>query len=227
VLAIGPGVVDGVYPDGSATFPNGGNVVAIRHAIDPPQMFHGIAVDRVYAVYLHLDTINVSDQGQVSEGQTIGTMGMTGDTEFVHLHFEARVQTMCSLPYQATHPTATCAKVGFDPHVHPFLFAGGDMLDSPVVHALDEPNHYRYVATRTALDLDVIETDRGTIGFSTRQGLDATSLETLDNFDRGWSTIVPEPFTSTSTEIAYQLELAEPIRYLEVRDIRGIGLRWE
>lgn len=222
IFAIGPGTVEAVYAEGSTQFPNGGNVVAIRHAIDPPQLFHGVQVDRVFAVYLHLATIGVTDGAAITAGQTIGTMGMTGDTEFVHLHFETRVQTMCSLPYQTANPSASCAQYGFDPHVHPFLFVGGDGAESASVD-----RSYRYVASRTSLDLDVIETDRGTLGFSARAGFDATSLDALDNFDRGWITLVPEEFTSSSPMIAYQLDLAEPIRFLEVRDIRGHGLRWE
>jgi len=225
VFAIGDGIVDGVHPAGSSTYPNGGNVIVVRHDI-PPQMFHGIEVDRMYAVYLHLDTIAVSDGNTVTAGQTIGTMGRTGDTEFVHLHFETRVQTTCSLPYQTTHPTATCAEFGFDPHVHPWLFVPDDGAPHTMsITALDAPNAYRYVSP--SLDLDVIETDRGTIGFSTREGLDATSLDVLDNFERGWITIVPEMFSSTSTEIAYELRFAEPIRFLEVRDVFGTGSRYE
>lgn len=227
VYAIGPGTVESVFPVGSTQFPNGGNVIAVRHAIDPPQTFHGMQVDRVFAVYLHLATIDISAGAQVSAGQMIGTMGMTGDTDFVHLHFETRVQTMCSLPYQTANPSASCAQLGFDPHVHPFLFVGGDAEDSETVTATETPNAYRYVATRSALDLDVIETDRGTIGFSSREGLDATSLDALDNFDRGWIDLVPEEFTSSSTEIAYVFAFSEPIHTLEIRDIRGHGLRWE
>ena len=76
------------------------------------------------------------------------------------------------------------------------------------------------------LDLDVIATDRGTIGFNAREGIDATSLTTLDNFEYGWAHLTPRPFSSTSTEIVYDMTFAEPIRFLEVRDIHGHGLRF-
>jgi hypothetical protein len=224
VVAIGDGTVEDVYPVGSVQFPDGGNVVVVRHAISA-QTFHGIEVDRVFAVYLHLATIDVSAGATVTAGQTVGTMGMTGDTDFVHLHFETRVETVCSLPYQTQNPSASCAQYGFDPHVHPFLFVPDDGAAAGfTIASLDEPNAYRYVSA--ALDLDVIATDRGTIGFSTREGLDATSLDALDNFDRGWIRIVPEPFTSSSSDIAYELHFAEPLAFLELRLTDGTGLRY-
>lgn len=224
VFAIGAGTIEAVYADGSTTFPNGGNVVIVRHAI-PPQRFHDITVDRIFAVYLHLESFTVADGDVVVPGQTIGAMGGTGDTDFNHLHFEIRVQTVCSLPYQVARPDSACA-LGFDPHVHPFLFVGGDGAPGFEVQDTGVANTYRYVAPRSALVLDVIDTDRGTIGFSTREGLDATSLDALDNFDRGWIQIVPEPFTSNSEQIAYELQLTEPIRYLELRTIHGAGVRY-
>lgn len=225
VSAIGPGVVDGVYPDGSSTYPLGGNVVVVRHPLAAPRPFHGMQVDRIYAVYLHLASIDVAEGDAVATGQQVGTMGMTGDTEFVHLHFETRVQTTCSLPYQLAHPDSSCA-LGFDPHVHPYLFVGGENADQIEVTALPAGNAFRYTATRGDLDLDVIETDAGTIGFSAREGIDASSLERLDDFDYGWLRIDPQPFTSTSDQIVYDLYFAEAPRFLEVRDIHGAGLRF-
>jgi hypothetical protein len=225
VLAIGPGVIEGVFPDGSSTYPLGGNVVVVRHPI-APRRFHGATVDHVFAVYLHLQSFAVAIGDSVVAGQPVGAMGMTGDTEFVHLHFEVRVQTTCSLSYQVAHPESSCA-LGFDPHVHPFLFVGGANADGVAVAELSSPNAFRYTATRDDLDLDVIATDRGTVGFSERAGLDATSLERLDDFDLGWLRIVPQPFTSESTEIVYDLYFAAAPRYLELRDIYGRGLRFE
>ena len=222
VLAIGDGVVEAVHADGSATFPLGGNVVVVRHAI-AQQRFHGAMIDRVFAVYLHLDSIAVVAGESVAAGQQLGAMGDTGDTDFVHLHFETRVQTMCSLPYQVAHPQSACV-TGFDPHVHPFLFVPADDADAIVLARIDETT-VRYVASRADLDLDVIATDLGTLGFSGRDGFDATSLAKLDSFDLGWVRIVPQPFTSKSGELVYDLQFAETPRFLEVRDVRGKGLR--
>ncbi len=226
LLAIGDGRVAGVYRDGSATYPNGGNVVVIEHAI-PPRTFHGRGVERVFALYLHADTIAVAEDEAVTRGQVVATMGDTGDTEFVHLHFETRVQTVCSLGYQQSHPE--CA-LGFDPHVHPYLFVGGANLDQISVEELPAQAEgglsVRYAATRGDLDLDVIETDLGTIGFGERLGIDATQTATLDDFDYGFLRIVPLEFLSTSETLALELHFAQRPAYLELRDIHGRGLRF-
>ncbi len=226
LLAIGDGRVAGVYPDGSAAYPNGGNVIVIEHAI-PPRTFHGRSVDRVFAVYLHADTIGVAADQAVTRGQPVGTMGKTGDTDFVHLHFETRIQTVCSLGYQQDHPE--CA-VGFDPHVHPYLFVGGANTDRITASELPPgPGAgfaVRYAATRGDLDLDVIETDLGALGFGERRGIDATSPATLDDFDHGFLRLVPLPFLSTSETLAFELHFAKRPAYLELRDIHGRGLRF-
>jgi murein DD-endopeptidase MepM/ murein hydrolase activator NlpD len=223
VFAIGSGTVEGVYKSGSETYPEGGNVVVVRHAI-APRRFHGVAVDQIFAVYLHLDSFAVAAGDTVVAGQPVGAMGMTGDTQFVHLHFETRVQTPCSLPYQTAHPESSCA-VGFDPHVHPFLFVGGANADRFTVTELG-PNAIRYTATRDDLDLDVIDTDLGRIGFSERAGIDATSLAKLDAIELGWVRIEPQPFSASSTEIIYDLYFDAAPHRLEIRDIYGRGLRF-
>jgi hypothetical protein len=226
LLAIGDGTVFGVYPNGSAAYPNGGNVVVIEHAI-PPRTFHGREVERVFAVYLHADTIGVAADQVVTRGQEVATMGETGDTEFVHLHFETRVQTTCSLAYQQTH--AECA-LGFDPHVHPYLFAGGANTDQISIEELPAAEagglSVRYSASRGDLDLDVIETDLGAIGFGARTGIDATSIATLDDFDYGFLRIVPLEFLSTSETLSLELHFARRPAFLELRDIHGRGLRF-
>jgi murein DD-endopeptidase MepM/ murein hydrolase activator NlpD len=226
LLAIGDGRVTGVYRDGSATYPDGGNVVVIEHAI-PPREFHGRTVDRIYAVYLHTDTIGVAIDQMVTAGQQVATMGKTGDTDFVHLHFETRVESVCSLAYQLDHPD--CA-VGFDPHVHPYLFVGGANADRITVEELppdtDGGFTARYTATRGDLDLDVIETDLGALGFDTRIGLDARSLAALDDFDYGFLRLVPIPFLSTSETLAFELHFPKRPAFLELRDIYGRGLRF-
>jgi Peptidase family M23 len=226
LFAIGDGVAT-IYRDGSTTFPDGGNVIVIEHAI-PPRLFHDQLVARMFAVYLHADSIAVADGEVVTTGQVVGTMGKTGDTDFVHLHFETRVGTPCSLIYQTAHPDSGCT-TGFDPHVHPYLFVGGADANAIAVDELDETEALvvRYTATRGDLDLDVIETDLGTIGFDTRTGIDATSFETLDRFDFSFVEIVPEIFGSTSEALRYELRFPLLPGYLELRDIDGNGIRFE
>jgi murein DD-endopeptidase MepM/ murein hydrolase activator NlpD len=228
VTAIGDGVVEAVYPDGSPQFPDGGNVLVVRHALPAPLSFHGQVVDRVFAVYLHLDGFSVAAGEAVTRGQPVGAMGRTGDTTFVHLHFELRVQTPCSLPYQLANPGASCV-TGFDPHVHPLLFVGGrndDRLALEVLPPADgDALTVRYTATRGDLDLDVVETDLGVVGFVERRGLDARSLETLDDFAWGWLTLTPLPFGSADDALVIDLHFPALPAWVEVRDVHGAGLR--
>jgi hypothetical protein len=222
LLAISEGIVVGVFPDGSATFPNGGNVVVIEHPF-PVSEFHGQLVDVVYAVYLHCDSFLVATGDLVTGGQPVATMGKTGDTDFVHLHFETRVGTPCSLGYQREHP-GSC-DTGFDPHVHPFMFVGGSNADAVRVEPLAGDGGFavRFIATRGDLDLDVIETDFGMLGFVERAGLD---VDHLDDFDYGHLRLVPQPFLSTSEELVYDLHFPDRPSFLELRDIHGRGIRF-
>lgn len=222
LLAIGPGFVSGAYPDGNETFPNGGNVLVIEHPIVETE-FQGQLVTRAFAVYLHCESLLVGEGEAVTGGQPIATMGMTGDTDFVHLHFETRVETPCSLAYQRDHEGACFT--GFDPHVHPFLFVGGANADAVRVEELpiDVGFAVRFTETRGDLDLDVIETDFGVLGFNERAGID---VDRLDDFDYGYLRVVPQPFLSTSEERVLDLLFAERPSFLELRDIYGRGIRF-
>lgn len=228
VTAIGDGVVDAVHPDGSTAFPLGGNVLVVRHALPTPLTFHGQSVDHLYAVYLHLQSFTVAEGDVVTRGQVVAAMGMTGDTDFVHLHFEIRVQTVCSLPYQVASPSASCV-TGFDPHVHPFLFIGGANDDTiridEIAPAPGDAVAFRYTATRGDLDLDVVETDLGALGFDERAGLDATSLSRLDDFHYGWLALAPLPFGSADEQLVMELHFPTRPAFVEMRDIHGAGVR--
>ena len=71
---VGDGVVE------FAGVQNGfGNVVFVKHA------------NNQETVYAHLSKINVQQGQKVSQGQTIGLVGMTGWATGPHLHFEVRV----------------------------------------------------------------------------------------------------------------------------------------
>jgi hypothetical protein len=221
LFAIGPGTVYGTYPDGSETYPLGGNVLVIEHPITETE-FQAQTVHRVFAVYLHCESFLVGAGEEVAAGQPVATMGHTGDTEFVHLHFETRVETPCSLVYQREH-SGTC-DTGFDPHVHPYLFVGGANADTVRVESLEQPGFaVRFIETRGDLDLDMIETDFGMLGFDERLGID---VDNLDDFDYGYLRIVPQPFLSTSEERVLDLVFDERPSFLELRDIYGRGLRF-
>ncbi|MEJ7599045.1 MAG: M23 family metallopeptidase [Kofleriaceae bacterium] len=228
VLAIGAGTVEATYAVGEGPFPNAGNVIVVQHALPPGQQFHGKPATRVYAVYLHLDSIEVAANQVVTRGQQIGRMGMTGDTEFVHLHFETRVETVCSLPFQLANPTLACV-TGFDPHVHPFVFVGGRNEDAIRVEEIPSPLAFgiRYAATRGDLDLDRIDWTGGSLGFNHRHGIDASTTPALDNFNYGAAKLSPDEFLSTSAELAIEIHFVERPQFLELRDIFGTGVRFE
>jgi hypothetical protein len=229
VLAIGPGTVSGTYPEGSTQFPLGGNVVVVTHALPPGRVFHGLPVTRFHAVYMHLDSIDSAEGDEVVAGQVVGTMGRSGDTTFVHLHFETRVETPCSLSFQLANPDASCV-IGFDPHVHPFLFVGGANQDEIGLREIVSPTGtvFRYTATRGDLDLDVVVVGGGgTLGFGEREGIDASSVMSLDAFDYGFVRLAPLDFRSASELLEIDFHFRERPAFLELRDIYGRGLRFD
>ncbi|MDP3970566.1 MAG: M23 family metallopeptidase [bacterium] len=116
IYSIADGTVDGVYTEGSPQYPDGGNVIRVRHYDDN--------ADRYYSVYMHLKTMAVAKDDPVNAGDVIGTMGQSGDTTFDHLHFELRELTSCSLESQNGGGCPTSA-TGEDPHMNPIehLFA--------------------------------------------------------------------------------------------------------
>lgn len=228
VLAIGDGTVDAVYAVGSADLPTNGNVVVVLHSLPAPVMFHGQSLTRLYAVYQHLDAIGVTVGQSVRSGEPVGTLGQTGDANSPHLHFEVRLGAYCSFQYQSAHPTSSSG-LGFDPHVHPGLFIlqpNEDAIRLEQVPAVGgDACTVRYAAGRGDLDLDVIETDLGALGFVERRGMDATTLARLDDFQYGWLTLEPQPFASASVELSWLLHFPTCPSYVEVRDLDGHGLR--
>ncbi len=114
VSSIGDGVVYAkyVYPD--ARMPNGGNVLSVVHTLPQPIQFHGFNVTKLYSVYLHLASFaSGTDVGAtITKGQSIGIMGRSGDTTFVHCHFETR-WGRCALSHiksrTRTQPAPSCS----------------------------------------------------------------------------------------------------------------------
>lgn len=77
----------GGYKDHSFSAANGygyGNHIMIDNGIDA----NG---NRLYTLYAHLSSVNVSQGQKVTQGQVIGYSGNTGNSYGSHLHFEVRV----------------------------------------------------------------------------------------------------------------------------------------
>ena len=70
--------IEGDTACGAPSFARYGNMVMIQHA-------------NFYSFYAHLASVDVQVGQQVSAGEQIGTMGNTGRSDGVHLHFEVRL----------------------------------------------------------------------------------------------------------------------------------------
>ncbi len=78
--AIGNGIVRYAANDGAL-----GLHVIIEHKL--------ISGEKVFSIYGHFSTIAVKEGDQVDAGQTIGTVGMTGNTTAPHLHLQVDRET--------------------------------------------------------------------------------------------------------------------------------------
>lgn len=82
------------YKDHSFTASNGygyGNYIMIDNGVDSNGR-------RVYTLYAHLSSVNVSQGQSVSQGQVIGYSGNTGNSYGAHLHFEVRLNNQAVNP---------------------------------------------------------------------------------------------------------------------------------
>lgn len=89
----GPYTASG-YKDHSYSAANGygyGNYIMIDNGLDS-------SGNRIYTLYGHLSSVNVSQGQTVSQGQVIGYSGNTGNSYGSHLHFEVRVNNQAVNP---------------------------------------------------------------------------------------------------------------------------------
>ena len=105
--------------------------------------------------------------------------------------------------------------------MEPFLNTNFDGLRHDEVRG--GQRHYGHADEQN--DTAATATDLGTINFNRRTGMDASSTAVLDNFDYGWVTIVPDPFSSSSQTIRYEFRFPGKPRYVELTDIYGRGIR--
>ena len=220
----------------------GGNTVIIEHTVTRHDdwVFHDRnPIKKYFSYYMHMDTIDDSIVvgANVENGVKIGTMGQTGSTTFMHLHFEIRLEGYCSHEYQVQDGrkpslTSNCY-TGFDTHVHPFLFIGGVDSGPKTLDEIKPLDGYavafRYNTSRGHLDFDVLNTDITSFVINTRENIDTTTLSKQDNLPSitPLVSLLPGRFYSTSNVISYDFQFKKRPAFVEVLDIYGHGIRWE
>lgn len=105
----------------------------------------------IYSAYLHLDATTMTENQTVTQGEVIGTVGNSGTTEFMHLHFEIRVSAnnypastrnpMDYLPRpEVTTPTLQLLTLDSDPIYSPtvtlYITAPRSEIDVNQIHVI-------------------------------------------------------------------------------------------
>ncbi|MFH1425844.1 MAG: M23 family metallopeptidase [Candidatus Kerfeldbacteria bacterium] len=183
-------------------YPEGGTVVIVEHALDAPYEFHGTQTV-YYSLYMHLDSVypGLAEDDPISEGDYVGYIGQTGTATFDHLHFEIRVGTECSLE-------SDCQQ-GYDPHINPLTFLShpennaatgvfvreGDDMAITMDVPRDDLDLNRYWIQTTS---DLGPTKTKILDFNLREGVDASTTETLDTPEYDGIFIEPSAFSASS-----------------------------
>jgi hypothetical protein len=239
VTAAADGEVYRTYAEGDpdSPYPNGGNVVVLRHAFDTPFPLQGMSHAEYYSLYLHLDAMAVGPVTggpcpAIAKGAAVGTLGHTGTTAFDHLHFEIRVGTLCSREYQLANPADACASYfgeARDPHVNPMRLLGYPDLDTLQAEIVGVgPLRIRIRSDRNELDLNEVRASYAGAGkivnFDTRGNIDPAEPGSPTY---GGVILSPAVFSASSPlyEITITFTTLASFDVIEVRDIHGKGLR--
>ena len=91
------------------------------------------------------------------------------------------------------------------------------------------PFALRATYTRGNMAFERVLTDLGDLSFNLRRGMNATTMDTLDDLHHitPWLTLQPGVFKSTTVlDIHYDLHFRSQPAFVEVHDIYGSGVRW-
>jgi hypothetical protein len=234
VKAMADGVVYSVHleDDPDSLFLTGGNVIVISHVPDTPIPFHGEQYSEYYSVYAHLAEMMVEQGDEVASEEAIGIAGSSGYTDFLHLHFEIRIGTVCSAEFQISNPDIGCSSFFgdnfHDPHVNPFMFLEYDDQNSLSAEIIsDSPLAVKVSSGSSELDFNRISaTDSGTtltVDLNQRIGV---NKENLDNPYHGGIEIEPMEFNpdSQNYEIIFRFPELTGFESVEVTDVWGNGV---
>jgi len=113
VVAAAPGIVKAVrdgMPDISVS-KTGAHVVAGREAGNAVVIEHGDGWETQYS-HMRLGSIAVSPGDAVQTGALLGLVGLSGNSEFPHVHFSARRNGSVLDPFTGRPPAAGCGVAG-------------------------------------------------------------------------------------------------------------------
>lgn len=206
IVAAADGEVFRVYPtsDPDSPYTGGGNTVILQHDFATPESFHGEESTRYYTLYQHLSAIEegLTQGDSLSAGDAVGVMGDSGMANTVHLHFEVRLQTTCTI-------LSACNTVGFDPAVNPMRYLEYERTEH-VKLRLRRSNgqlRARVRVPRSSLDFNRIHVvtrnaqgrvlKKRTVNFQWRTGVDTSSLPALDTMNTTHVRIIPKSIGST------------------------------
>jgi hypothetical protein len=142
---------------------------------------------------------------------------------YVHLHFETRIGTTCSIE-------SSCSK-GYDPHVNPFLlldYPNQGSLLANVISSPGEPVRVHVSSAADELDFNQIRLRSADVihvyDINEREGMDPLRID-----DDVYASIrkLPYDFDRHATEYAIDIEFGDRSTWdeIEVMDVWGAGLR--
>lgn len=237
IVSVAEGEVYRLYTedDDDSPYPNGGNVVILRHTADEPFRFHNNTYSVLYSIYYHLDSIEpgLTQGDTIREGVRVGALGDTGSASKPHLHLEIRAGEMCSL-------ASSCNTLGVDPHINPlrfFSYEEENVAKNVRVYRKKKAVRVEVTLPKEEFDLNSIQVyalskkkkriRKKRINYNTRRHINATSKEAIDIALYKGVKLIPQSVSSRSdthtTTIAFQNMLSKKVKYVRVRvkDVKG------